>query len=152
MQNVWVPIDYEPDTFLGIPVHSHSKSLESLRSQNNQCYRVLVQSENPDDAIIEKRENATDWERRSNNCTEFFCNNETGPVSRITCHDSNEYKVEIDLDSIYILDWSSEQVIEMLRTMELRLTTTDRLFTLSCLLTMKQAHKSFIVSLMNAQV
>jgi len=89
--NVYGPIDYNSTEFCGKTVNSNvsASTLEDLREHNNHCYEVIVYDEN--NTSVRKRDNATEWESRTNVCGVFTCDNETGPVKQDFCVSSNPY-------------------------------------------------------------
>ena len=49
----------------------------------NQCYEFIVNG--PDDYFIQKRTNAVEWERKTNGCLEYYCDNESGYLFNNLC-------------------------------------------------------------------
>lgn len=77
-----VPVDYSSQYFCNNSVPSNMTEY----SNHNHCYQELVCTGG--ETIVKKRENATSWESRSNECVEYFCDNNTGGKNRSICVDS----------------------------------------------------------------
>ena len=82
---VCVPSIYDSSSFCGLTKFCKHKSCESFL--HNRCYEPVC---NDDIISMEKRENATFWERKTTECYEFQCNNESGPVYWKQCNKSGE--------------------------------------------------------------
>ena len=73
---------------------------------------------------MEKRENATIWESKSNGCYEFQCHNDSGPIFLKQCNNANEvcendqcvvkeevpYYVEIEMEGISVNDLNINEI------------------------------------------
>ena len=55
-----------------------------MKSEENACYEPVY---NQDECkwTIRARDNVTQWEERSNECVEYICENESGPVTKSKC-------------------------------------------------------------------
>jgi len=82
LETVCVPSNYESTTFGDLDNICKSDTCKDLVSEINQCYEVTCVGGN---AKVEKRENVTRWESRSNGCIEYSCDNNTGIVAAVKC-------------------------------------------------------------------
>ena len=82
---VCVPPTYQDNSFCGLSEFCYHESCESFLY--NQCFEPIC-----DGGMIstKKRENATNWEDRSNGCYEFQCLHEGGPVYWKQCNKTNQ--------------------------------------------------------------
>jgi len=55
--------------------------------KGNKCYEVMREGRI---SYLQKMQNATEWERRSNDCVEYRCDNESGFVSMSICNSTDE--------------------------------------------------------------
>jgi len=55
--------------------------------QENECYEVLCEGNG---WIIKKKDNVTEWENRTSACAVFYCDNESGIMTRSNCTSTNE--------------------------------------------------------------
>ena len=84
---VCVPPDYESNSFLGHNVTRDPETCYNFQTMFNHCYY----GDFVDSIIIpHKRKNATDWEKKTNNCAVFQCNNVTGATSWSECNSTDE--------------------------------------------------------------
>jgi len=81
LKNVCVPIDYNESSFCDMTVYLNSSSVD--HQQHNHCYEVI--SCNETGTFVQKRSNATEWEKHSNACSEYKCVNESGPIHNDFC-------------------------------------------------------------------
>jgi len=58
---------------------------DELIGQENHCYEVACDGEK---WILQKRQNATEWENLTDGCTQYQCHNELGPISWSICNSS----------------------------------------------------------------
>jgi len=81
---VCVPSSYNNNSFCGLTRFCKHESCESFLY--NQCFEPVC----IDDGTItmKKRENATEWESKSNGCYEYQCDNESGPIYWKECNSS----------------------------------------------------------------
>jgi len=117
---ICVPSSYANNSFCGANQLCKHESCESFFY--NQCY------ENPvcKDGVIsmEKRENATKWERKTNECFEFLCSFESGPIYWKQCNKTDEvcennqcvtmgevtFAVEIEVEGIILTDLNMTEI------------------------------------------
>ena len=114
---VCVSASYNNNSFCGFNHFCKHESCDSFLRYANQCYEPVC---NENNAIsIERRNNATKWESRSNGCYEFHCYNDSGPIYWKNCNRTGEicengqcvsekeevtYSVEIDVDRLNVTD------------------------------------------------
>ena len=61
---------------------------QELMEQENECYGIECDDDNK--WVIRKRMNATEWEKRTNNCMKHVCDNSSGFISWSLCNSSQE--------------------------------------------------------------
>jgi len=85
LKNVCISPDYESSTFCDV---SGTSTMNCLKFQGlfNHCYRGIVRNGN---MTQEKRENATEWEKQTNSCFKYQCNNKIGPQRWSICNYSD---------------------------------------------------------------
>jgi len=84
VRNACVPPTYSSSSFLGISNFCKSDSCPEIPLLENRCYFVECQSNHG--FSVSKRDNATWWEKRNDNCSEYHCDNITGPISWSNCN------------------------------------------------------------------
>ena len=92
LKSICVPIDYNSSMLCNYSVQFDSSSYdEQFRKQHNKCFEVLVCFENgTSDASVTQRSEAREWEeKRSNVCTDYVCDNESGNKLMNKCNRSN---------------------------------------------------------------
>ena len=121
MKFVCVPSSYNNSYFCGLNQFCKHESCESFI--HNQCYEPVCNSSN-NSISIQKRENATIWESKSNGCYEFQCHNESGPMYWKQCDKSDDvcengqcvtkkevkYSVEIEVEGINVTDLNMTEI------------------------------------------
>ena len=109
---VCVPSSYNSNSFCGLNQFCKHESCESFTFSANQCYEPVCNGNKT--ISMEKRENATMWESKSNGCYEFQCHNDSGPIYWKQCNKTDEvcekdqcvvmkevtYYIEIEVDGI----------------------------------------------------
>ena len=63
---------------------------DELVGQQNKCYELVCEDNKR--WAIHRRENATDWEDRTNDCMHYECHNESGYMSWSMCNSTKEEK------------------------------------------------------------
>ena len=118
-------------------MYSNLSKFDHLRGPN-QCYDVLICSEDDGDVIIQKTNNAEYWENQTNGCVEYECNNDTGNVwwyifcnssdginrtcmngQCVTYNSLNErgWIVEIEFDYMNASDLNTTEIMETISAM-----------------------------------
>jgi len=59
------------------------KTNDLCRGRINQCYEEVCAD---GECIIEQSESAIEWEHRTDGCTEYYCDNESGYLNKSICH------------------------------------------------------------------
>jgi len=93
--NVCVPVEYTFNEFCGLQVTPTKPDCEDFRLLFDRCFKgAYVDGK----VTEEKRKNATDWEKRSDECIEYQCDNNSGGLAWMICKHSEENNV-ICIDS-----------------------------------------------------
>jgi len=87
LRNVCVSPDYNSSKLGNVDVSSNSKMCSSFQSVFNHCFKGLFVNGS---FITEKRVNVSEWEKRSNNCAKYVCDNSSGPISWSLCNSSDD--------------------------------------------------------------
>ena len=86
INTICVPPGYNFTTIWGLSVTSNSSVCQSFQELNNICFIPIYED---DGFIMKKRKNATEWEKQSNGCIKYECDNESGFVSWSICNSSD---------------------------------------------------------------
>jgi len=107
---------------------------QELITQENECYEVICDGNK---WILSERENASKWEKQSNECIHYQCNNDTGFMKWSMCnstvnnnrtcvnnkciddHNLNENKwvIEIEMEDVKAIDVNMTEVIDSIATL-----------------------------------
>jgi len=80
LKTICVPLDYDSFSFCGFPVKAGSTCAY------NHCYEAIY---NNGTFVEQKMKDATLWEKRTNRCVEFQCDNKTGLSGWSLCNSSS---------------------------------------------------------------
>ena len=80
---VCVPPEYESNAFCGRIDFLKSSSCLQLHNDEHKCFKIVCNGTN---LTIAKRENVISWERQTNECIDYYCDNETGLIARNKCN------------------------------------------------------------------
>jgi len=84
LELICVPLDYSSDNFCDNIQLCKSDSYDTIRSRINHCYTITPYYEQRQCMRV-NRYNATQWMRRSNDCFNYTCDNEKGPIIESIC-------------------------------------------------------------------
>jgi len=83
---ICVPMNYSSSSFCR-KYDVKVDSCEKFVAQHNQCYEVLEWQ--AEEITVKKRANATLWEKKTNNCFEYQCKNESGRIAWSKCNSTD---------------------------------------------------------------
>jgi len=104
-------------------------SCESLQFDIDHCHEYSCFE---GDLVAQERKNSTDWEKRSNACVEYICDDEIGGVLRTLCKSDQEHRyvcmndgcleletdrmrVEINVENLRVDDFDSIAIVEYIK-------------------------------------
>ena len=88
--NVCVPVEYTFNEFCGLQVTPTNPACKDFQLLFDRCYKGAY----VDGRVTEqKRKNATDWEKRTTECIEYQCDNNSGGLAWVICKHSEENNV-----------------------------------------------------------
>jgi len=85
LKNVCVPPDYPSDILLGYNVTFESETCKEFQSLYDHCYQAQYDEGS---FVRTKRNNATEWESKVNDCMNYICDNDQGRQSWSKCNSS----------------------------------------------------------------
>jgi len=88
MQYICVPVGYSDSKFCNSNYFCRTDSCEELHFDGNHCYEEVCKDGKK---VLEKRENATQWELKRTGCVECQCNNDVGKVQWSMCNSTSEH-------------------------------------------------------------
>jgi len=85
LANVCVSPDYPSSQFCGASVTPDNQACKDLRSMYNECYEVTIENSS---FVPRKTKKAIEWEKQTNDCVHYQCNNEKGNIGWSKCNSS----------------------------------------------------------------
>jgi len=82
---ICVPLNYSSSEFCKEPNFCKKESCDDLFDMDGRCYMITCEN---NEWGFKQRDNATKWEEQSNQCYEYQCDNESGPLSWCMCNSS----------------------------------------------------------------
>jgi len=86
LSNLCLPLRYEDESFCGKLIARAEIPPQYIQEQENSCYEILVCGGL---FLVEKREDAVEWEERAEGCFIHTCNNKTGLTANDACELNN---------------------------------------------------------------
>jgi len=130
IHHICVPLNYDDFLFCSRQDYCKTDSCDSLVFISTKCYEEsCIFGEK---AMVE-RKNITEWEKRSDACLEFTCDDSIGPIVHPVCKSTEEikyicsndgclkrnqtYSVEIDFDNLFAGDVSLNDISIEIKTL-----------------------------------
>jgi len=129
LHHVCVPRKFCTGVFCGRVDVCSTDSCESLQFDIDHC---LEYSCLDGDLVVRERKNSIDWEKRSNACVDYICDDKVGDVLRTVCKSDQEHRyvcmndgcleletdrvrVEINVENVRIDEFDSIAVVEYIK-------------------------------------